>query len=1125
MAKRKANRQNHVRLFILAVICLICSKPFSGAWAVDTCKRWVARAESVQGFVQVKKEDQMEWLPVKFKDTFCHGDMIKVHKQSRAEIVLSDNTVIRLDHETMIIISGLEKEKTFILDLIKGVTHFFSHLPISLKINTPFVNGSVKGTEFFINVESNQAFISVFKGQVALMNEMGTLSLASGQSGVAEKGQAPVRHVKVRPRDAIHWALYYPPVRDWRPIDFPDSAVNDWQKMVRKSIESYWRGDLSGAFSSLEEIPEDIQEPRLFTYQASLLVSVGRIEEADRLIEAALELDPHNSYAFALRSVIAVIQNRKEKSLDLATKAVDIDPNSAPAMIALSYSQQADFNLEGALSSIQDAVKLDPEDAIAWARLAELLLSVGRLDSAVEAAKKAVALKPDLSHIHTVLGFTYLTMIRTPDAKGAFQRAIELDQAAPLPRLGMGMAMIREGNLEDGRREIQIAAGLQPNDSLIRSYLGKAFFEEKNEKLAAEQFDIARELDPLDPTPWFYDAIQKQTINRPVEALHNLRKSMELNDNRAVYRSRLLLDEDLAARSASLARIYNDLGFQHLALAGGWRSLNFDPGNYSAHRLLADSYSALPRHEIARVSELLQSQLLQPVNITPVQPQLAESDLLILEGAGPADPSFNEFNPLFFRNRLALQASGIKGGNATEGDEVVISVLDGMLSFSLGQFYYKTGGFRENNDLDQDIYNALAQVTLSHKTSIQAEYRYKDVEKGDLMLRFDPDNFFPTLRKDELNKFMRLGFRHTFSLRSNLIASAIYNKADFLTSVSQVSKIEKVEDGYLTEVQHLFTPERFHIVSGVGYFDAQQKRAMIQGPPIIQFIRRIEGEEESIRHTNIYIYSQINYPEKITWTVGGSADFFKGNRERDQFNPKLGLTWDLLPNTTLRAAAFKVLKKMLISDQTLEPTQVAGFNQFFDDTAGTESWRYGVGLDQRFSQMVYGGVEFSKREIEELSGAASTLEFRTTDTEEEMTRAYFYWTPHNWLALSSEYQFEQFERDPHVTGEEDMLKVETHRFPLSIGLFHPLGLITRLKATYIDQKGEFGNLHAGFVPGETHFWIVDASIGYRLPKRKGLIRIEGKNLFDKSFNYQDRDYTHPGIYPERLILAKFTLAF
>jgi hypothetical protein len=77
---------------------------------------------------------------------------------------------------------------------------------------------------------------------------------------------------------------------------------------------------------------------------------------------------------------------------------------------------------------------------------------------------------------------------------------------------------------------------------------------------------MAKELDPSDPTPFFYDAIRKQSINQPGEALRDLQESISLNDNRAIYRSRFLLDSDLAARSSSLGRIYSDLGFQQLAL-------------------------------------------------------------------------------------------------------------------------------------------------------------------------------------------------------------------------------------------------------------------------------------------------------------------------------------------------------------------------------------------------------------------------------------------------------------------------------------------------------------------------------------------------------------------------------
>ena len=84
-----------------------------------------------------------------------------------------------------------------------------------------------------------------------------------------------------------------------------------------------------------------------------------------------------------------------------------------------------------------------------------------------------------------------------------------------------------------------------------------------------------------------------------------------------------------------------------------------------------------------------------------------------------------------------------------------------------------------------------------------------------------------------------------------------------------------------------------------------------------------------------------------------------GIRDQDQFNPKFGVTWNPFTDTTLRGAVFRALKRTLITNQTLEPTQVAGFNQFFDDPNVTESWRYGVAVDQKFSKSIYGGVEVS----------------------------------------------------------------------------------------------------------------------------------------------------------------------
>jgi len=791
-----------------------------------TCDRWVAKMVSVQGHVEVARAGQLQWQRATLNDTYCAGDRVQVGERSRADIALVNRPVIRLEQNTTITLAGVRDERRSIIELLRGALYFFSRLSGNLEVFTTFVNAGVEGTEGLVKIDADSTVITIFEGRVVASNAAGSLILTSGQSAIARQGRAPVLTTVVRPRDAVQWALYYPPALDFRPETFQDPA---WRAVAAKSIAAYKQGDFAAAFESIKGVPDSIADPSFFTYRAALLLAVGRNDEAGKDIERALSLRANDSAALALQAIIAVAQNDKEKALEAGQKAVTADPKSSSALIALSYAQQASFNLEGARASLQQAVAVNPNDALAWARLAELHMSFADLDDALKAAQKAVAIDPNLSRTQTVLGFAYLTQVKTTESKKAFERAIELDQGDPLARLGLGLALIREGDLDAGRGELDIAVSLDPDNSLMRSYLGKAYYEEKLDKQSADQYQMAKDLDRKDPTPYFYDAIRKQTTNRPVEALQDMQKAIELNDNRAVYRSRLELDSDLAARSASQARIYSDLGFQQLALVEGWKSVNTDPGNFAAHRFLADSYSVLPRHEIARVSELLQSQLLQSLNINPVQPSLGQRNLSILEGAGPSSPSFNEFNPMFLRNRLALRASGVVGSQDTFGEEAVLSGLWNRFSHSLGQFHFRTDGFRENNDQTQNIYNVFTQASLSHKTSVLAEFRAFDIDQGDLELSFLSDEFFRNLRQTEKYRGGRVGFHHAFAPGSDLIGTLVYELHKYNTQVKDqfpfdvgvvldLDVTDRTADHVVNaELQQILRRGRYHLVAGAGY--------------------------------------------------------------------------------------------------------------------------------------------------------------------------------------------------------------------------------------------------------------------------------------------------------------------
>src|SRR5438477_7817730 len=215
----------------------------------------IAKAVSVQGTVEARRAGTTTWQPVRLNDTFAAGDTVRLGGRSRADLQMLDQSVLRLNANTELTVEPVKDERTGVVNLLRGAAHFFSRGPRSLEVQTPFTVAGVRGTEFLVGVESNRTLLTVFEGTVLAQNPAGSLTLTSGQSAVAETGKAPVLRVVARPRDAVQWTLYYPPVLYFRPDEFP--AGPDWQGMVRQSIEAYMRGDLQRAFNSIARVPED----------------------------------------------------------------------------------------------------------------------------------------------------------------------------------------------------------------------------------------------------------------------------------------------------------------------------------------------------------------------------------------------------------------------------------------------------------------------------------------------------------------------------------------------------------------------------------------------------------------------------------------------------------------------------------------------------------------------------------------------------------------------------------------------------------------------------------------------------------------------------------------------------
>jgi tetratricopeptide (TPR) repeat protein len=1050
----------------------------------------VARIESITNSVQIIQVSSKAPVLATREGQICAGDTIQVGDNSRALVLmLGSNTPLVIDQNSAFVVTDAPTGGRTVIDLVRGALLFITRIRRSIEIRTPFVNAAIEGTEFVVRVLDDRTVITVFEGIVRATNAAGTVDVGPGQQAAALRGQAPQIQVVVRPRDAVQWALYYDQVLP------------------------------AASFAELAAIPEANRDASFYVRRASLLLGAGQLEEARADLDQAQTLAPGNGDVDALRTIVAVALNDRSGALTSGRTAVERAPRSAAAQLALSYALQANTQLGEARDAAARATELAPDDGAAWARLAELHLMLDDVGKAVIAARRAAMLSPQVARAQSALGFALLTQLKIADARAAFERAVAAEPDEPVSRLGLGLARIRQGQLAEGRADIELAMALSPNSSLIRSYLGKAYFDEDRERLAEEQLDIASTLDAKDPTPLVYSAILKQALNRPGEALQDLQRSAELNGNRAVYRSRLGIDEDIAVQGARRGRVYRDLGFEKLALLEGWTSVARDPGNHSAHRLLADNYLALPRHQIARDSELLQAQLLQPINVNPVQPRLADNGLSFLDDTGVANVGFNEFTRLFASNQFRVVADGIGGSQATAADNVIVSGIHNRLSYSAGQFHFQTDGIRDNNDAKQDILNGFVQAALSNATSLQAEVRTTTLTLGDRRMLFDPTNFLTQLRTGFDTTSIRVGGRHVFTPGAVLIGSFIHRTGDGELDTGIGLRVVTDDDTDVAEVRYLQESKFLNVTVGGGRYLTNRLQSRTFGT------FHLPATETTISHANGYLYADLKLPMQLTVATGVSFDHFDDEvMIRTPFNPKFGFTWPLNSKTTVRGAVFRTFKRDVLS-QTIEPTQMAGFNQFFDDSDASQAWRQGLAIDRRLSEDLHAGVEVSHRSLSAPQISVADGSITTTEEDEWSGRAFSYALLTDWLTLGAEYQHERFAGDPEGNNITLLARSTTNRLALESRAFSRFGVFGRARVNFVDQEARYQDAFQAVVSGSDRFWTLDSSIGYRLPHQRGVIAVELRNALDTAFSFQDLTPEEPTLSPKRLVTLRVTLAF
>jgi tetratricopeptide (TPR) repeat protein len=891
------------------------------------------------------------------------------------------------------------------------------------------------------------------------------------------------------------------------------------QACLGASIAQAQLGQLQKAMKTIEDclalfpgtVPLRIQ-------RAFLKLKSGYIKESYQELLAVTQQYPENHLGWSLTALTLLVLGEKQQALEAAERGVILAPHAPNAMIILAYAYQANFELKKAMDANRMALDLDEKNLTAMLNLARLQFGTDDIDEAWQTIEAAFRVNPESGAVHSLRGFLRLARLKTDEAITSFNEAVRLNPGQSEPYLGLGIALMRKGDVETAMEAITTAVLLNPRRSIYLSYWAKMLYQLRRFEQALDILTLAREMDPRDPTPELYRAIILYDLNRPSESIEALNSAINLNENRAVYRSRFLLDQDLAVKNVNLSILYNQLGLSAWATNKAMASIKQDYTNFAGHLFLGGALNETGTRTTPAGSELLLARILQPANINTLN-------------------RFNEYTSFFERPSLNGIIGGSVGNRRTKGGNVIAYGAHPAINtaFDIGAFYDSTDGWRETNSGRFKSIGGIFKMDPTPRDSISFSPRFLTLEENDAAYpRYEYDSPPDPYDRNDIKTWkLEFGYHHHFSPCSDFLLFLTWVEDDGLISNHELEEdvfgisgltYENLWDAdfkkpfYQAQLQQLYRIGDHQLIGGVLFY---RRKNDVQSD-IHEFFKfngttiqsssssSLKSVPQSLQSAYIQDIWQIG-PQVIVEAAAyyermkNSNQFSGLEWDLNEFNPRFGLIWTPSNSDTIRLAGFRYL--LPFTTNRIDPMDIAGVPIFRNAQEGSVAkeadlvWEHEWSRGLLSTNLFYLARDFSQVDL--------TWHSRVKGAEIILNQLLF-----SGLGLSAGYAYADVEDEnlPEADRNDHLVKA-------ALTYLHHSGFSASLAQTfrYEDLKDSERN--------NENIWITDMAIGYELPGKRGQARLEIFNIFDQKFNWVTDFFTLQGRVPAREILFSFSLNF
>jgi len=365
---------------------------------------------------------------------------------------------------------------------------------------------------------------------------------------------------------------------------------------------------------------------------AALMVADGNVDAASKALEPVLSKDATDVDALTTRGELRLVQKQPAEAMKdfraVIAKAGDIAPPHYDLAVAYVQSANAaqgrpalDSALKSANHELQTSLKLAPNYPEAVLQLAALRTQAGAPNDAIADIEHFIDDNPRSIRARTILGSALLAAGRVPEADEAFHDILRLSPGNAEAHYWIGMLLNRQGNRSEAKAQFDSAATIAPTFLEAINQLTLLMIADGNAAAAADR--VRKQIDMAPPSAVLYNLLGLVNTTRGDTA-----------GAEAAFLKAVQLDPRFADPQIRLAELSMVRGRYDEALGHALETLKIDPNNTRA--LLTAGTVYQQKGDVAKARDAYQSLL----KLSPRDAGAANNLAVLLSENGDMDGAF-----------------------------------------------------------------------------------------------------------------------------------------------------------------------------------------------------------------------------------------------------------------------------------------------------------------------------------------------------------------------------------------------------------------------------------------------------------------------------------------------------